>query len=108
VHSRRVTVARAAPGFQVPGEALDVGPADREQRQGTGAAPGGELAQIQRVGLAGQPAVAGQEPGEGEPFGIGESWLDRGKGRGWAAVVIGHLPAGLRPGRLGQLRVPAI
>jgi hypothetical protein len=24
------------------------------------------------------------------------------------AVVIGHLPAGLRPGRLGQLRVPAI
>jgi hypothetical protein len=25
-----------------------------------------------------------------------------------AAVVIGYLPAGLRPGRLGQLRVPAI
>ena len=25
-----------------------------------------------------------------------------------AAVVIGHLPAGLRPGGLGQLRVPAI
>jgi len=24
------------------------------------------------------------------------------------AVVIGHLAAGLRPGRLGQLRVPAI
>jgi hypothetical protein len=23
-------------------------------------------------------------------------------------VVIGHLPAGLRPGRLGQLQVPAI
>jgi hypothetical protein len=25
-----------------------------------------------------------------------------------AAVVIGHLPDGLRPGRLGQLRAPAI
>ena len=25
-----------------------------------------------------------------------------------AAVVIGHLPAGLRAGRLGQLRVPAV
>ena len=25
-----------------------------------------------------------------------------------AAVVIGYLPAGLRPGRLGQQRVPAI
>jgi hypothetical protein len=25
-----------------------------------------------------------------------------------AAVVIGHLPAGLRPGRLGQPQVPAI
>jgi hypothetical protein len=25
-----------------------------------------------------------------------------------AAVVIGHLPAGLRSGRMGQLRIPAI
>jgi hypothetical protein len=25
-----------------------------------------------------------------------------------AAVVIGHLPAGLEPGRLGQLPVPAV
>jgi len=47
VHSRRVTVARApAAGFQVPGEALDVGAADGEQSQGAGAAPAGELAQV--------------------------------------------------------------
>ena len=44
--------AGAAPGFQVAGEAFDVGAADGEQGQGAGAAPGGELAQVQRVGLA--------------------------------------------------------
>ena len=30
-----------------------------------------------------QPAVPGQEPGEGEPFGIGEGGLDRGERGGW-------------------------
>jgi hypothetical protein len=40
-------------GFQVAGEAFDVGAADGEQVQGAGAAPGGELAQVQRAGLAG-------------------------------------------------------
>jgi hypothetical protein len=58
--------------FQVAGEAFDVGAADGEQVQGAGTAPGGELAQVQRVCLAGQAAVAGQEPGESEPFGVGE------------------------------------
>ena len=75
--------AGAAPGFQLPGETFDVGAADLEQGQGAGAAPGGELAQVQCVGLAGQPAVSGQEPGEGEPFGIGEGRLDRGEGSRW-------------------------
>ena len=55
--------AGPAPGLQLPGEALDVGAADGEQGQGTGAAPGGELAQVESVRLAGQAAVAGQEPG---------------------------------------------
>ena len=32
-------------------------------------APAGELAQVQRVGLAGQAAVPGQEPGERDPLG---------------------------------------
>ena len=50
--------------FQFPGEGLDVGAADGEQWQRPGAAPGGELAQVEWVGLAGQAAVAGQEPGE--------------------------------------------
>jgi hypothetical protein len=58
--------AGTAPCFQFAGEGLDVGAADREQRQGPGAAPAGELAQVERVSVAGQAAVPGQEPGERE------------------------------------------
>jgi hypothetical protein len=36
--------AGASSGFQVTGEAFDIGSADGEQVQGVGAAPGGELA----------------------------------------------------------------
>jgi hypothetical protein len=36
--------AGPAPGFQVAGEAFDVGPADGEQAQAASPAPGGELA----------------------------------------------------------------
>jgi hypothetical protein len=67
-------------------------------------APARELAQVQGVRLSGKAAVPGQEPGEGEPFGFGEGGLDRGERRDWAAMVIGHLTAGLEPGRLGQIR----
>ena len=53
----------AAAGFQVAGEALDVGAAGLEQAELVLLAPAGELAQVQLIGLAGQAAVAGQEPG---------------------------------------------
>ena len=46
--------AGPALGFQLAGEGLEVRAADREQRQGPGAAPAGELAQVQGVRLAGQ------------------------------------------------------
>ena len=73
VHSRRVTVARARPrASSSRAKAFDVGAADGEQVQGAGAAPAGELAQVQCVRLACQAAESGQEPGEGEPLGIGE------------------------------------
>ena len=72
VHSLRVTVARAS-GLEFSGEAFDVGAADREQWRGADPAPGGELAQVQRVGLSCQSAASGQESGEGEPFGVGEA-----------------------------------
>jgi integrase/recombinase XerD len=67
---------RAGPGagFEFPGKAFDVGAADGEQGKRPGAAPAGELAQVQRVRLAGQAA----ESGQGEPFWIGEGGLDRG------------------------------
>ena len=98
----------AAPGFQVPGEALDAGTADGEKDQGRGAAPSGELAQVQRVGLAGQPAVRARYPASASrPGSVNAGWIVARAVDG-AAVVIGYLPARLRPGRLGQLRVPAI
>ena len=45
--------AGPTPGFEFPGEAFDIGAADREQRQGA-ARHQGELAQVQRVGFPGQ------------------------------------------------------
>ena len=75
----------APSGFQIAGEPFGICAADGEQGQGAGAAPGGELAQVQRVGLCCQSAVSGQEPGEGEPFGVGEGWLDGSEGSGWGS-----------------------
>jgi hypothetical protein len=49
-----------ATGLQVAGEALDVGPPGLEQPQVAQLAPCGELAQVQRVRLAGQAGVTGQ------------------------------------------------
>ena len=54
--------AGTAAGFQFAGEGLDVGAADREQRKRPGAAPAGELPQVEGAGLTGQSAVAGQNP----------------------------------------------
>jgi hypothetical protein len=96
--------AGPAPLLQVPGEALDVGAADGEQRQGPGAAPGGELAQVQRVGLAGQAAVPGQEPGEGNSLGVGEDGLDRGERSGWDSSGHRAPPGQAETGKLGQSR----
>ena len=98
------------PGSQIAGEAFDVDTtaADGEQIQGPPAAPGSEVAQVKRVRLACQTAVAGQEGGEGEPFGVGENGPDRGERSGRTPVVIGHIPAGCETDGLGQLEVPAI
>jgi hypothetical protein len=52
----------AAAGFQIPGEALNVGAAGLEQLQLTSGAPAGELPQVQLIRLPGQAAVLGQEP----------------------------------------------
>jgi hypothetical protein len=75
----------------VRGEGLDVGAADGEQRQGPGAAPAGELAQLQGVGLASQAAVPGQEPGERKPLNISERRLDGTRKVEAVAAAIGHL-----------------
>src|SRR6266516_4869171 len=52
----------AAAGFEIAGEELDVRAAGLEQAELVLLAPAGELAQVQLVGLAGQPAVGGENP----------------------------------------------
>jgi len=83
--------AGAAPGFQVTGEAFDVGAADGEQDQGAGTAPRSELPQVEGIGLSCQAPVPGQEPGEREPLGIAECGLD-GTRAVVEVAVIGYLP----------------
>jgi len=96
--------AGAASGFQLAGEALDVAAADSEQDEGAGTAPSSELAQVECVGLAGQAAVPGQETASASRSGsVKAGWIVASAVDG-AAVVIGHLPAGLERGRLGQFR----
>ena len=107
VLSRRVTVARPGLSFQLAGERLDVGAADGEQAQAAGAAPGGELAQVERVGLAGQPPCAARYPARASRSGsVKAGWIVARAVDG-AVVVIGHLPAGLGP-ELGQRGLPAV
>ena len=57
--------ASTALGFELPAEALDVSPAHREQVRAVVAAPAHELAQVQGVGISGEPAVAGEETSQG-------------------------------------------
>src|SRR5260370_14476379 len=100
--------AGPAPGFQLPGKACDVDAEDGEQGQGAGAAPAGELAQVQGIRFAGQAAESGQEPGEGEPFGVGEGGLDRGERGGWGGSGHGAPPGGAGTGKAGPGPVPAV
>ncbi len=93
VHNRRVTVARARPLVsRSPAKRSTSARRTGEQGQRMGAAPAGELAHVQRVRLAGQPAVPGQEPGEGGPFGLGEGGLDRHQRSRWGGSD--HRPCG--------------
>ena len=99
-----------ASGLQVPGEALDVSAAHLERAQVMLTAPAGELAEVQRVGLAGQPAVTGQEPGERQTFRAGECRLGGERGQ-WMECrwrSSGTSQVGLRPGRQGQPTAPAM
>jgi len=84
VHSRRVTVARARPRASRSRAKLSMSPRRTANRLR-------ERARHQvvnwrrfwRVCLAGQAAVAGQEPGKRKTLGIGEGGLDHHEGSGW-------------------------
>ena len=94
--------------LEVAGEALDVDPADVEQAPVVLPAPGGELAQVEGVRLAGEAAVAGQEAEQRGLLELGQDRLvplDRGRGghgHGRASWVVAGGPdhgADSTPGR---------
>lgn len=68
---------RPAIALHVTTETFDVGAAGLEQVQSVLLAPSSEHSQVQRIGVAGQPAIAGEEPHERGPFGFGEQRFDR-------------------------------
>jgi hypothetical protein len=91
--------AGPARGFQVPGEGLDVGAADGEQRQGTSPAPAGELTQVQRVRLSCRSRYPARNPARASrSASVKTGWIVASAADG-AAVVMGYLPARLEPGR---------
>ena len=67
--------ASAATLLEVTAEALDVRAPCLEEVDVELLAPGGELAQVERVNLAGEPAVTGEESGESDSLGVGEYGL---------------------------------
>ena len=83
---------RPSPSFQVASVGLDVASADLEQAQVALVAAGDELAQIQRVGVAGEAPVAAEEPGQCYMFRIDQSGVvDDDRFR--RMVVMGYLPS---------------
>jgi hypothetical protein len=112
--SRRSAADGPAPALQP--EVLDAGagrladpqPVQRQQGDqvmlGGWPEPGGDQ---DCAGLvAGQAAVPGQEPGEREPLGLGEHWLDGDERGSGGVAVIGRLPGRLRPGSQGPAARP--
>src|ERR1039458_7957424 len=60
------------PSFQLPSVGLDVASPDLEETQVALIAEGDELTKIQRIGVAGEPSVTAEEPGEGYVFRTGK------------------------------------
>ena len=90
-----------ARGLKVPAEALDVGPAHAEQRQAVVMAPAGELAQVQRVGLAVRPEYPARNPAKASRSGSENTGPAGARAVEMVGVVMGTSRVGrdnLRPG----------
>jgi hypothetical protein len=72
--------ASTAALLKVATEALDVGAPRLEETDAVLLAPGGELAKVEGVRLAGKPAVSGEKAGESDSLGLAEHglWDDDG------------------------------
>ncbi|MDQ6948309.1 MAG: hypothetical protein M3256_19110 [Actinomycetota bacterium] len=78
MHNRQSTVARDRPAASMARPKDSISARARQQAKPAALAPGGELAQIEGVGVTGETAVASQ----GETFGIAECRVDDGDSGG--------------------------
>src|SRR5690242_9734951 len=109
VHSRRVTVARARPlaSSSRAKDSMSARPTanrarERARHQVVNWRRSSAYASLVR------PRYPARNPARARrSASVKAGWIVASAVDG-AAVVIGHLPAGLEPGGLGQLRVPAI
>jgi hypothetical protein len=91
---------RFAERLEVPTEGLDVGAARTEQPHAPFRAPGDVLAQIQRVRLTGQAAIASQEADERKLlFRAEQTGTHRNRGRDGLGLHVGTSSIQLRPDR---------
>ncbi len=81
-----------AAGFQVAGEAFDVGAAGLEQSQVVLLAPAGVLAQVQRVRLAGQAGITARNPARASRSGSVNTGSTVATAVDVDVVAMGHLP----------------
>jgi len=81
----------AAAGFQIAGEELDVRAAGLEQAELVLLAPAGELAQVQLVGLAGQPAAGGEDPAKASRSVLVNMSVTGTRAADGVVVAMGHL-----------------
>jgi hypothetical protein len=97
----------AASGFEIAGEAFDVGATDGEQVQRAGAAPAGELVQVQAYASRVRPRYPARNPARASrSASVKAGWIVASAVDG-ATVVIGRLPARLGPGTTGPTSGPS-
>jgi hypothetical protein len=93
--NRRVSPAAL---FEVAAEALDVRAPRLEEADAMLLAPGGELAQVERVRLFGESLVASKIATERDPLGIADTGCETTMAADSIVAVMSHLQVELRPG----------
>lgn len=88
--------------LELPSERFDVTAADLEQTQVAVIAERHELAEVQRIGVAGEAPVVAEEPGQRDVLRVEQPWVvddDGGRGGGGHGIPLESVELGGRGGR---------